>query len=104
MEPNTIIYDINNIREEFDFHEFRLSFEFDMTGFSVHVIQETEEIDSCLDVVIRYDLIKEKLFVDTDKVYNTYIDLACVELIEKIMTYISLHIIDIEYLCCKLKY
>lgn len=33
MEPSTIIYDINNIREEFDFHDFRLSFEFSMNEF-----------------------------------------------------------------------
>ena len=60
MVPSTIIYDINNIREEFDFHDFRLSFEFSMNGFGVHIIQEIEETDSRLDVIVKYDSISEK--------------------------------------------
>ncbi|MFR0074483.1 MAG: hypothetical protein ACLRVD_09020 [Blautia caecimuris] len=104
MVPSTIIYDINNIREEFDFHDFRLSFEFSMNGFGVHIIQEIEETDSRLDVIVKYDSISEKLFVDIDEIYNTYIDLSCIELTGKIMTYMDSNIEDIEDLCRKLKY
>ena len=73
MKQSAIIYDINNIREEFDFHDFRLSFEFSMNEFGVHIIQEIEETDSRLDIIVKYDSISEKLFVDIDEIYNTYI-------------------------------